>query len=256
MVPRVGLTGVARTEAGITRTGVNGAYVRSTLNAGGLPLILTPLIGAAAAPRALDACDALVLTGGEDLDPATYGEGRSPFLGAVDPDRDAFELAIFREALDRGMPVLAICRGLQLVNVAMGGTLWQDLTSQKPGVVVHDPDTSRDTRSHRIDLVPGTRTAEALGVTSLTANSIHHQGIKVLGSGLMASGTSEDGLIEAVELESRRSWLVGVQWHPEEFHREHAAPDKALFRSLIEEARKFDATRLSEAGTALARSPH
>src|SRR3990172_1299391 len=129
--PGIGVSGVVRRLEGNDRTGVNAAYVKAVVRAGGVPLILSPLMDPNLAAMALDAVQGLVLTGGEDLDPSAYGEERSPALGQVDRSRDAFEFALFREAIERKMPVLAICRGIQLVNVALGGTLWQDLPSER-----------------------------------------------------------------------------------------------------------------------------
>jgi putative glutamine amidotransferase len=231
--PRIAVSGVLRRWQDADRAAVNAAYVHSVAAAGGVPLILSQLIGLHAAERALEGCDGLLLTGGEDVDPTYYGARPAAGLGTVDADRDAFDLALFRVARDRGLPVLGICRGLQLINVALGGTLWQDLPSERPGGLDHDPPTPRDTRVHEVRLAPGSRAALALGVTRLTPNSFHHQGIRDLAPPLLATGWAADGLIEAVETREEDSWLLGVQWHPEEMHADRSAPERKLFAALV-----------------------
>jgi putative glutamine amidotransferase len=234
--PRIGVSGVVRSWDGGDRTGVNAAYVRSVLAAGGVPLVLSPLMGASFAVRALEGVDGLVLSGGEDLDPSWYGAPPSPFLDPPSRERDLFELALFAAARQRQLPILGICRGIQLINVALGGTLYQDLLSERPGPVEHRPEGARDLRSHRVRIQPGTLAAAALGTTELTVNSSHHQAIKELAPNLLATGWTDDGLIEAVETSADGSWLLAVQWHPEEMHAEAAAPERGLFAAFIREA--------------------
>ncbi len=231
--PRIGVSSVVRRWQDADRALVNAAYLRSVAQAGGVPLVLSQLMGADHAARALEACDALLLSGGEDVDPALYGAPPSRALGSVDRSRDGFEIALFRAARDRGLPVLGICRGLQVINVAMGGTLWQDLPSERPGPVSHDPGGPRNARAHPVRLAPGSRVAEALGANALTPNSFHHQGIRDLAPGLVASGWAADGLIEAVETDGREGWLLAVQWHPEEMHADAGAPERGLFAALV-----------------------
>jgi putative glutamine amidotransferase len=237
--PRIGLSGVTRSVAGAERSGVNAAYVRAVLRAGGVPLILPPLIGAAHTAELLDAVDGLVLTGGEDVDPAHFGQPPHAALGEVDPVRDVFELALFREATARGMPALAICRGIQLVNVALGGSLWQDLPSELPAALPHSQNTGRDDRSHPVAITPGSRLARALGGERCEVNSFHHQAIRDLAPGLVATAHAPDGVIEGAESASGRPWLLAVQWHPEEFHHHEVAPEQGLFRALVEEAGSY-----------------
>ncbi|HMV32901.1 MAG: gamma-glutamyl-gamma-aminobutyrate hydrolase family protein [Gemmatimonadales bacterium] len=236
--PRIGITGITRTVSGADRTGVNAAYVRAVLRAGGVPLVLSPLIGVAHNGTLLDALDGLVLSGGEDVDPAHYGQAPHPDLGAVDPLRDAFELAIYRDAAARRLPVLAICRGIQLVNVALGGTLWQDIPSERPEAMAHAQGTGRDDRTHPVDVTPGSRLARALGNTRCEVNSFHHQSIRDLAPGLLVTARAPDGEIEGVETADGDGWLLAVQWHPEEFHQHGEAPDHGLFDALIREARR------------------
>jgi putative glutamine amidotransferase len=237
---RIAVSGVVRTWDNNQRTGVNAAYVRALLLAGGIPLILSPIMGASLAAAALDGCDGLILTGGEDIQPSWYGADPSPLLDQPSQERDLFELALFAVARQRAIPILGICRGIQLINVALGGTLFQDLPSERPGTIEHSPKNARDARSHRVRLQPGSRAAVSLDATQVTVNSVHHQGIRDLAKGLIASGWSDDGLIEAVESAPDTSWVLGVQWHPEEMHAERNAPEHGLFSALIREASRSD----------------
>jgi putative glutamine amidotransferase len=237
---RIAVSGVVRAWDGNQRTGVNAAYVRALLLAGGVPLILSPLMGASLAAAALDGCDGLILTGGEDIEPSWYGVEPSPLLDEPSQERDLFELALFAVARQRGLPILGICRGIQLINVALGGTLFQDLPSERPGTIDHSPKHARDARTHGVRLQAGSRAAVALDSTQISVNSVHHQAIRELGKGLVATGWSEDGLIEAAESEAGASWILAVQWHPEEMHADRRAPDHGLFSALINEADRTD----------------
>ena len=245
--PRIAITGVVRDWAGQARTGVNAAYVRSVAAAGGIPFIVSPLVGQTRAGELLEGMDGLLLSGGEDVDPALYREP-GPALGPIDRGRDLMEIALFARAREMGLPVLAICRGLQLVNVALGGSLWQDLPSDRPGTVGHAGGSARTERSHAVRVEPGSLLAGALGAERLAVNSFHHQGVRELADGLAATAWAEDGLIEGIEGVTDDHWLLGVQWHPEEMHGERGAPDAGLFAALVREA-------LSAAERDTARSP-
>jgi putative glutamine amidotransferase len=218
------------------RTGLNSAYVRSVLAAGGVPIMLSPLMGPSYAARALDGVDGLVLTGGEDMDPAWYHADPHPRANPPSRERDLFELGLFAAARQREVPILGICRGIQVVNVALGGTLWQDLPSERPGAVDHYPEAARSERTHLVRLQPGSLTASALGGNEVRVNSFHHQAVRDLAPKLVATGWTEDGLIEAVESLPGQPWLLAVQWHPEEMHSEVRSPDRGLFRALVERA--------------------
>jgi putative glutamine amidotransferase len=234
--PLIAVSGVRRVWRGAARTGVNAVYADAVLEAGGIPLVLPPTIPPTDAGRVLEAVQGVLLTGGEDIDPARYGATPSPRLGPVDAPRDALELALFDAARAASLPVLGICRGLQLINVAMGGDLWQDLPTERPSPVAHDHPEARHDRTHGVDVTDGSRAAAALGVTRLDVNTFHHQGIRRLAHGLVASATADDGLVEAVEA-PEGGWLLAVQWHPEEFTGNAAAPDLGLFRALTDAAR-------------------
>lgn len=233
---RIGISGQVRAADGVERTGVNVSYVARLVEAGGLPLVLSPVLGSDWAADALDGCAGLLLSGGADIEPVRYGATPSPALGPVDPGRDAFELALLAAARARGLPVLAICRGMQLVNVAGGGSLWQDLPGERPGPVMHRQSAPRSARTHDVRLEPGSRIASVLGGATLRTNSMHHQAVRHLADGLRATGWTADGIIEALESSDPTEWLVGVQWHPEDL--EADAPDAELFRAFVAAARR------------------
>ena len=239
MTPRIGITGIVRQWDGASRTGVNAAYVESVVRAGGIPLVLSPLIGAAEAAAGVEGLDGLLFTGGEDVDPALYGAEPSPRLGTVDRNRDLFELAVLAAARERGIPVLGICRGIQLINVAFEGTLWQDLPSERPQGVNHNPKTPRSQQSHGIRVAAGSRAAAALGRTEFEANSFHHQAVRKVGTGLIATAWAGDELVEAVEGAAEGWWLLAVQWHPEEMSADGATPHGGIFRALVAEAARY-----------------
>jgi putative glutamine amidotransferase len=241
--PLIGISGSIRAFEGAERAGVNAAYIHSIAKAGGVPVLLTPPIRPEGAARALAFLDGLVLTGGHDLDPRWYDAHPSPALGTVDPHRDEFELALFHAARARGLPILGICRGLQLVNVAMGGTLYQDLPSEQPGRIHHDPTVARDARTHAISLSSGSRLQCALDTGVLVTNSFHHQAIRDLAPGLTVTARADDGVIEGVESSEKDEWLLAVQWHPEEFHEEYDSPDQRLFQALIAAATNHEDTK-------------
>jgi putative glutamine amidotransferase len=191
------------------------AYAAAVQDAGALALILPPDDTAAQDPDVLlDRVDALLLAGGSDVDPASYGARPHPETGPTWPERDRFELALTHRALERRMPVLGICRGMQMLNVALGGTLHQHL----PDVVghgdhCHTPGAFGD---HDVRLEPGSLAARAAGAERLTVKSHHHQGVDELGQGLTVTGWAvEDDLAEAVELDAH-PFALGVQWHSEE----------------------------------------
>jgi putative glutamine amidotransferase len=234
--PRIGVSGVVRSWDGADRTGVNAAYVRALLAAGGIPLVLPPLMGTSMAARAVEGLDGLILTGGEDMDPSLYGAEPSPRLNPPSRERDLFELALFAAARLRELPILGICRGIQVINVAMGGTLYQDLPTERPALVEHQPEGGRDRRCHRLRIQPGSRTALALGTTSVAVNSSHHQAIKDLAPGLIATAWTDDDLIEAAETRHGLPWVLAVQWHPEEMCAQDNEPDRGLFTALVREA--------------------
>jgi putative glutamine amidotransferase len=236
--PRIAVAGATRTSDGQVRTGVNASYIDAILTAGGLPVLIVPEFSRDQTIELFTDCDGLLLTGGEDVDPALYGAAAHASLGRVDSRRDTNELAMVAEARARQVPILGICRGIQLCNVAFGGTLIQDLPSERPGPVEHDSPAARDVRCHPIAITAGSRLADIMGVTTLDANSFHHQAVDRVGDGLVASAVAPDGVIEAIESASGTMWVVAVQWHPEELAMQPDAHDLKLFSALIAAARR------------------
>ncbi|MCZ7570617.1 MAG: gamma-glutamyl-gamma-aminobutyrate hydrolase family protein [Ardenticatenaceae bacterium] len=195
-------------------------YVTTLTAAGALPWVL-PLLDDRETMRDIyEQLDGIFLAGGVDIDPSAYGEARHALCGRSDLDRDAIELQLVRWAFDDHKPILAVCRGIQLVNVAAGGTLYQDIANDCPGAIKHDyfPFQGRYTRDllvHSVLIDEESKLGAILGVRTLKVNSMHHQGIKDLAPGLIPSSFATDGLIEGLEA-SNGHFLIGVQWHPEE----------------------------------------
>lgn len=183
--------------------------------------------------------DGVFITGGVDVDPSRYGEDKSALCGTTDPDRDAVEIALLKHALARNLPVLAVCRGIQILNVTCGGTLYQDVAVQVPTALKHDyfptpEQPSRKFLAHDVAVKPGSRLAHILGDTMVPVNSMHHQAIKDLAPLLAPTAHAPDGIIEGVEGMNNR-YLIGVQWHPEELTETQPAMAR-LFTSFVEAA--------------------
>jgi putative glutamine amidotransferase len=231
-LPRIGLT--TSTDDG----GVGGpdrlriltkiAYPNWVERAGGLPLLLPNLSPELAGP-ALDELDGVLLTGGKDVHPFVYGAEPERHLGITDPQRDRFEMPLIREALARRLPLLAICRGLQALNAATGGTLRQDLAHDKDATVQHRMEVvGENTPHHTVEIEPDSLLHRLLGATRVAVNSFHHQAADRLGDGLRVSARTLDGTIEALE-GATGHFVLAVQWHPEVM-----PPDDLVSRALFE----------------------
>jgi putative glutamine amidotransferase len=234
-MPPKNLVAVSASSAewkGAERVKLHVNYVRSLEGAGLVPVIVPPLASPEAARSIVESCSGLLLTGGEDVDPARYSEAPHPTTGAPHPMRDLTEIALFEAARARRMPVLAICRGIQLANVALGGSLVQDIPSQRPTPVAHDQPQDAGVRTHAVAVAAGSRLAEALGATELEVNSYHHQSVNRLASGLRVTATAPDGIIEGVESEDPTWWMVAVQWHPEDLTTDGRPWDRGLFAAF------------------------
>ena len=187
---------------------VNASYAEALSRAGHLPVVIPRCGSDEQFDVIVSRLDALVMTGGEDFDPALYGANRSPKLGEVNAPRDDFDLRLLAAARRRRLPVLGICRGCQLLNIAFGGTLWQDLPSEFPGKDIQHRDVH-----HPVQIVPDSRLARTIGTTNTVVNSLHHQAVQKLAPGFRVTATAPDGVVEAIESEQYPA--VGLQFHPE-----------------------------------------
>jgi putative glutamine amidotransferase len=229
--PLVALTATTKMIDGLPRVRLNEAYVNAVRAAGMTPLIVPPLEPRELEPI-LDAVKGLVLTGGEDIDPAEYGEARHPEVQSVHTRRDKSELHLARLAREHKLPTLAICRGIQVVNVAFGGTLVQDIPSQRPSNIDHDQSEKRDHRLHNVRIEPKSRLARALEATVATVNTSHHQSVDRVAPGMNITARAEDGIIEGMESSDDDWWMLAVQWHPEELINDDKPWDRGLFRAF------------------------
>lgn len=228
----VAVTAGIRPDGDTSRVRLTAAYVTALENAGLIPLIVPPLSSTGAAAAVLDSVSGLVLTGGEDVDPARYGENRHEKVRFVNAARDATEAALVEEARARVTPVLAICRGIQILNVALGGTLVQDIASQCDTDIGHDEDSPRSFRSHEISIEPGSLIARAFGTEHCTVNSFHHQSVKRVADGMRVTARAPDGIIEGLESIDQDWWVMAVQWHPEEMTDSPEPWDRGLFKAF------------------------
>jgi len=242
--PRVGITVFNDSRETGTFTTLNNTYVRSVAAAGGLPLLL-PVVSEesdieACAEAYVDSLDGLMFSGGADLSPHLFGEAPLPCVARISESRDSWELALFRAARKRGLPILGICRGCQVINVALGGTLYQDIPSQVPGAHGHYPQgQAMDELYHDVEIADsGSRLAKALGSGRLRTNSFHHQAVRDLGKDLVQTARSADGVIEGYEGTDPERFLVAVQFHPEALTARHPR-FLSLFQALTEAARAY-----------------
>ena len=235
--PAVALTATTEVIRDVLRTRLNAAYTDAARAAGLRPFIL-PVLQAVDADDMLDGMDGLILTGGEDVAPARYGERPHLALGDVHAGRDEFELALVRAARARGVPTFAICRGVQIANVALGGTLVQDLPSEWTDPLRHESGAGRSDRTHAVTLAAGSRLASACGASEITVNSMHHQALARVATGLVATAHAPDAVIEGVEWSGNDWWMIGVQWHPEELAHTTEPWDRALFAAFADAVRR------------------
>lgn len=210
------------------------AYFRAVERAGGLPLIIPGMCSPSLADDLLKGLDALLLTGGGDIDSALFQEEPHCSQGETDPLRDVLEIALVRAAIKQNLPTLCICRGAQILNVACGGTLYQDLPSQGASTIQHLQHTPRRFATHNISIEEGTLLASIFRAKKTRVNSVHHQGIKAVAHGLKVSARAPDGVIEGIE-HPASSFMLGVQWHPETMDDEPL--EYELFNSLISAGR-------------------
>jgi len=220
----------------LPRVRVNEAYTAALAEVGLVPMVLPPVSPSMAAASLVDVAG-LVLTGGEDIDPARFGQEKHPANGEPHAARDGYELALAHAAAERRIPTLAICRGAQIMNVALGGTLVQDIPSQHASSIDHAPQGKRGQRTHDVNIETDSRLARIVGTTSISTNSSHHQSIDQVGRGLRVVASSPDGIVEAIEPSDAAWWMVAVQWHPEELTATPEDWDRRLFAAFADAVR-------------------
>jgi len=231
-MPLIGITSrtISRTSAEFV---VGQNYTDAILRAGGAPVLLPGIADKAYCEKILSAIDGLIISGGDDMDPAFYGEEPHPKLGLVDVQKGNFEFMLTRMALRKNIPILGICGGIQMLNVAAGGTLYQDIPSQTGSGIKHSQELTKSVPSHYVAIEKNTRLHKILGMVKLRVNSTHHQAVKDLAKDFVVAARAADGIVEAIEMQVKR-FVIGVQWHPESLAAEHPVFQK-VFDTFIKE---------------------
>ena len=234
MKPRIALTMEMSVKGERRLNFLDLAYARAVDNAGGMPIHFPSLPQSGMFAEAMSMIDGLILTGGGDIHPSYYGQEITAPISLSPDQRTDFDLGIFRAAMKAGKAILAICHGMQIMNVALGGTLYQDISSQPPGSIIHREMEGKTPARHSVQVEPGSRLANMLGgMLEFEVCSTHHQGVRDLGKGLRVSAKSPDGIVEGIEL-SGHPKVIGVQWHPEKDPASEAS--RRLLRALVEMA--------------------
>lgn len=219
---------------GYRRSYVNEDYIDSVIQNGGIPYIIPFNSDVDVIKEQVKNVQGLILSGGHDVSPINYGEELQQKIGDIWPERDEFDMQLLKFAEESQIPVLGICRGAQIINVAHGGTLYQDLSYRKEKTLKHSQDQTPTLLTHKVDLVEGTKIKNILNKQSLRTNSFHHQLIKDVASDLVVSGRASDGVVEAIE--STKKDIIAVQWHPEMLHRKVSCQNN-LFKYVIDNAK-------------------
>ncbi len=235
MKPVIGITCVHDWAEGRHRQ--NDTYISAVSKAGGIPILLPCQIDENDIEEHLALLDGLLVSGGPDADPRYFGEEPSPGLGAVNPRMDEYEIHLIQKALRLNMPILGICRGEQMLNIAAGGTLIQHIPDTVPGALKHRQEAPRHYPTHTVQVTAETTLAAAVGEGSLRVNSFHHQSVGNLAPGFICSAVAPDGIVEAIE-SLRHAYAVGVQWHPEGMWDRELNYD-GLFRGFVDAAREY-----------------
>ncbi|MBI4608637.1 MAG: gamma-glutamyl-gamma-aminobutyrate hydrolase family protein [Candidatus Rokubacteria bacterium] len=236
--PLIGVTTSITIRKELERAYVNSAYLAAVQEAGGVPVLLPPQLDGRALSELVASLDGLLLTGGGDLDPARFDEPPHPTLAEVSPARDRLEIILVERFMEARRPILAICRGIQVLNVARGGSLYQDVASDPGTAIQHQQKGPRDQPTHAVEVVSGSLLARTVGSDELEVNSLHHQAVKTVGRGLLPVAFAPDGIVEGVELEDAGSghFVLGVQWHPEELVAKDPA-SRRLFGTFVDASR-------------------
>lgn len=234
MRPVIGIPCQADFRAGSNRPiyGNNRTYVHAVESAGGLPILIPMLADLRDLDDLLPRLDGILFSGGIDIQPALYGEEKHPETDAFDEQLDAFEITLANWALQEDIPILGVCRGMQLLNVVLGGNLYQDISSQHPGALEHRRrDLPRTALTHTVTIEEGSLMEKVLGTRQISVNSLHHQAVKDPGKDVRVSGRADDGIAELLEVSTHR-FLLGIQGHPEEIYSQVPAY-AALFQAFV-----------------------
>ncbi|WP_103104320.1 gamma-glutamyl-gamma-aminobutyrate hydrolase family protein [Brevibacillus reuszeri] len=242
MRPIIGVTTFLSEQSKYSTVSRN--YIDSIYAAGGLPVNIPIISNESNYDDYIQMLDGLLFTGGNDIAPYYFGENPVRELNSMSSIRDEYEFSLFKAAYEKNMPIFGICRGIQLINVAMDGSLYQDIYSQCPGTLGHSPEhTASDEFYHAVQIKVDTQLYEIFGEERIFTNSFHHQSVKKLGNNLIATAYSEDGIVEAIESTEDR-FLLGVQWHPECMTKRHPMFLK-LFRAFVEASVQYKQKEVS-----------
>ncbi len=234
--PLIGVTTYRNLSSqGYPQFSTSQAYCDSLAQAGASPVMIPSGLPDETLSTLISRLNGILFSGGGDIHPECYGSKLHPLVANVDTDRDHLEISLLHQAIQVGAPFFGICRGLQAINVALGGSLYEDILDQRQESIPHQyyPDWPREHLAHSVQIEPGSRLADILGGVTFSVNSLHHQGIRILASGMQASAYAPDGLIEAIELPDYPFGLA-VQWHPENLQAH--PPMRALFRTFVQAA--------------------
>lgn len=236
MKPIIGLALSNRVKSKKTYSVINNDYIKAVQKAGGVPILIPFSDNIENIKMLTDKIQGIIFTGGEDISPLTYNEDPIKEVECIIEERDRFELELFKEVYEKKIPILGICRGLQIINVALGGNLYQDIYTQISDCNGHSPKhVSRSNLYHSVKIEKGTKLFDIFKTEDLKVNSFHHQSVKKLGSDLKITAVSNDGIVEGIETLTEK-YLVAVQWHPENLVQRHGEFLK-LFQSLIDNAK-------------------
>lgn len=217
---------------------LNSEYLEAIQDAGGIPVIF-PICPDEDILYYINKVDGVLLTGGDDIDGRYFGEPTYRYAGKIIPERDKLEISIAKKCHEKNIPVLGICRGMQVMSIAMGGSIYQDIERQydKRPFIKHKQEAPRCYGSHKVEIIPSSKLSSIIKNDLLYVNSFHHQGVRSVGDGIIVSARSEDELIEGIESQNH-PYYIGVQWHPEHMYKKNVE-EKRLFQNLIIEGKKY-----------------
>lgn len=233
-----GLNQLYNNTVSVSTVSLNEVYAAGVVRAGGIPLVITPLEDDEDLYRLIDQCDGLLFPGGEDVDPRFYNQSPSAKLGRVNQTFDRAWVAAAKYAVERGMPIFGICRGMQIVNVALGGSLYQDMSEFPGTTILHGQKQVRSYPMHPVNVEETSDLYRLLGEKRVYTNTMHHQSVHEPGHGLKVVARADDGVVEALEDEKNEGKITLVQWHPEELQ-DTVPCMRGLFRGLVERAEKY-----------------